>query len=254
MPFIPGVSTTTTASAVGSVVRAMTLRSSTSIDPPSSPFDVGVDVHHDGLERGPSGRPRRTRTPGAGSWTTRGPASARGAAGSRDRARRRSAAADRLRQVAVQRHASTTSWMPGTVSRASCSIAISALRRRSASRTAPAARTSAASPWAIAMATVEAPVPPGPVTANKRGPPTANRRALPGPSTIRSAEPMSETWPVRTSRRRPLPGRRAPRAWRRRRPRSSPVPVVGRRRRGPHNRRPWPRRSDRGRARAVWRR
>ena len=64
----------------------------------------------------------------------------------------------------MPRCASTSSWSPGTTTRVSWSIASSATRRRSASTTA---RSAAANPWATAIAAVEAPVPPGPVTATR---------------------------------------------------------------------------------------
>ena len=54
------------------------------------------------------------------------------------------------------------------MSREWCSRAKSAFRAKSASRTIPWLEASAASPWARAMAAVDEPAPPGPVTATIR--------------------------------------------------------------------------------------
>jgi hypothetical protein len=182
-PFIEGSPTTTTASARASVARA---REVALLDVDRAglglALDVGLDVgdHHvaQPLQRvqGDLQRPRPDRHP------VPGPA----------QPEQQAVAAGRhveglVPQVVATgtpvRWASTTSCRPGTTTRESCSIAWSAVRARSASSTrrrtgsAPSApgRPASASPpspwarpWARAIAAVDAPVPPGPVTAIRR--------------------------------------------------------------------------------------
>ena len=99
------------------------------------------------------------------------------------------------------RCASTSSWMPGTMSRASWRSARSASRERSARAIIPPYRASSPSPWVSAMAVVEVPVPPRPVTATSRPRQPATTGSPDSARGTALTEPIIWVWSRRASSR-----------------------------------------------------